>query len=191
VLTIPSEPSAALLWQRRLSDQVTSAEIWPAVERHAGDPDQAVRELIARANAGGRQGQRDGAHRGRRRFIAPPAALPSRSFRGPLSYGTVRRGLLLAAGAAYFTRAMWIPAPVVITPRVITVTGSIAAALAEARAGDTVEVPPGEYREQVRLKDGVVLRAQIPRDATLRAAAFGTVIAQVDAAASVDRMRSR
>src|SRR5262249_33706117 len=51
-------------------------------------------------------------------------------------------------------------------------SGSIATAMAQANAGDTVEVPPGEYREQVRLKDGVTLRARAPRDAILRAAAM-------------------
>ncbi|MCX6631970.1 MAG: right-handed parallel beta-helix repeat-containing protein, partial [Candidatus Solibacter sp.] len=68
------------------------------------------------------------------------------------------------------TRTMWQPAPVVIAPRVIAVTTTIAAAMAEARAGDTVEVPEGEYREQVRLKDGVSLRARVPREPKLRAA---------------------
>ena len=47
---------------------------------------------------------------------------------------------------------------------------SIAAALAEARPGDTVEVPRGEYREQVRLKDGVTLRSRVSREPILRAA---------------------
>ena len=65
---------------------------------------------------------------------------------------------------------MWQPAPVVIAPRVIAVTTTIAAAMADARAGDTVEVPEGEYREQVRLKDGVTLRARVPREPKLRAA---------------------
>jgi serine/threonine protein phosphatase PrpC len=176
VQTIPFDPSAALLLcSDGLSDQVTSAEILAAVERHAGDPDKAVRDLIARANAAGGKDNVTVLIVEGERFIAPPDPPPSRSFRGPL-IGTALfiAGLLLAAGGAYFTRAMWIPAPVVIAPRLITVTGSIATALAEARAGDTVEVPPGEYREQVRLKDGVVLRARNPRDATLRAAPFGT-----------------
>jgi hypothetical protein len=42
--------------------------------------------------------------------------------------------------------------------------------MAGARAGDSVEVPEGEYREQVRLKDGVTLRARVPREPKLRAA---------------------
>src|SRR5439155_7870865 len=68
----------------------------------------------------------------------------------------------------------WVPAPVVIAPRTIAVNGSIAAAMSQARAGDIVVVPAGEYREQVRLKDGVELRAEAPHDVTLRAAPFST-----------------
>jgi hypothetical protein len=40
----------------------------------------------------------------------------------------------------------------------------------EARAGDTVVVPAGEFREQVHLKSGVILRARVPREPVLRAA---------------------
>jgi parallel beta-helix repeat protein len=69
---------------------------------------------------------------------------------------------------------MWQPAPVVIAPRVIAATAGIAAAMAEARPGDTVEVPEGEYREQVRLKDGVNLRARVSREPVIRAAPMST-----------------
>jgi hypothetical protein len=84
-------------------------------------------------------------------------------------------GFLIALGAAWFSRGLWQPAPVVIAPRVIAAgpgapLTSIAAAMEEARAGDTVEVLAGEYREQVRLKSGVILRSRVPRDASLRAA---------------------
>jgi hypothetical protein len=65
---------------------------------------------------------------------------------------------------------MWAPPPIVIQPKTIAVTGSIAAAMAEAHAGDTVIVPAGEYREEVRLKNGVTLKARIPREPVLRAA---------------------
>jgi hypothetical protein len=50
---------------------------------------------------------------------------------------------------------------------------SIAAAMAAARAGDTVEAAAGEYNEQVRLKSGVTLRSRVPREAVLRAAPMG------------------
>ncbi len=63
--------------------------------------------------------------------------------------------------------------PVVIQPRVLTVGPgapypTIAAAMADARAGDTVDVPVGEYHEQVPLETGRH-RAQ-PRAARGRAA---------------------
>lgn len=45
--------SALLLCSDGLSDLVTAAQILATVESHAGDPDAAVRELIARANAAG------------------------------------------------------------------------------------------------------------------------------------------
>jgi len=46
----------------------------------------------------------------------------------------------------------------------------MAAALAAARAGDTVDVAAGEYSEQVHLASGVTLRSHVPRAAILRAA---------------------
>jgi hypothetical protein len=101
-----------------------------------------------------------------------PAVLPPPT--QPTSW--ISHVLLFAAGFAaavalgWLTRSMWQPAPIVIAPRVIAVSTTIAAAMADARAGDTVEVPEGEYREQVRLKDGVTLRARVPREPKLRAA---------------------
>jgi hypothetical protein len=50
---------------------------------------------------------------------------------------------------------------------------TIAAALAEARPNDTVEVLAGEYREQVNLKSRVTLRSRIPREARLIAPVGG------------------
>jgi hypothetical protein len=87
-------------------------------------------------------------------------------------------GLLIAASGAWFSRGLWEP-PVVEAPRVLLVGSggqfaSITAALAEARRGDTVEVPIGEYREQVTLKSGVNLRSTVPREAILRAAPLST-----------------
>jgi hypothetical protein len=45
---------------------------------------------------------------------------------------------------------------------------TIASAMAAARSGDTVVVGPGEYREQVRLRDGVSLMSQEPQRAVIR-----------------------
>ncbi|MEO8598051.1 MAG: protein phosphatase 2C domain-containing protein [Candidatus Solibacter sp.] len=164
---------ALLLCSDGLSDLVTSAEIRAAVERHAGHPESAVRELIAAANrAGGKDNVTVVVVEGER-FTAPAPVVAPAGRRTievlPLALPFLA-GLLVAAGLAWLTRAMWQPAPITIVPRVITVSGTIAAAMAEARSGDTVEVPEGEYREQVRLKDGVTLRARVPREPKLRAA---------------------
>src|SRR5262249_12087794 len=130
----------------------------------------AVQELIGRANAaGGKDNVTVLVVQGERFAATTPGAQPAG--RGVLpAIAFFAAGLLVAGAGAYPATAMWIPAPAVIPPRVIVVQDTIASAMAEARAGDTIEVPPGEYREQVRLKSGVALRARVPRDATLRAA---------------------
>jgi PPM family protein phosphatase len=172
VQTVPFDAVAALLLcSDGLSDQVPSAEILAAVERHAGSPDGAVSELIAKANAAGGKDNVTVVVVEGERFTAPARAPAGAGLRVPLIGAALFfAGLLLAAAAAYFTRDQWIPAPVVISPRVIVADGSIAAALLGARSGDIVEVPPGEYREQVQLREGVTLRSRGPRVATLRAA---------------------
>lgn len=188
VQRIPFDPDGALLLcSDGLSDQVSSGEIREAVERNAGNPDGAVRELIEGAN---REGGKDNVTvlliEGEQ-FAAPgpstppiaPAKDSPRQFLPRAAWFLA--GLLLAAAGAWFSRSFWTPTPVEFTPRVLIVGPagtplnsvsftSIAAALAEARPGDTVEVLGGEYREQVTLKSGVTLRSRVPRLAILRAA---------------------
>jgi PPM family protein phosphatase len=162
--------SALVLCSDGLSDQVPSAEIRAAVERGAGNPEAAVGELIAAANrAGGKDNVTVLVVEGEQ-FTAPPE--PPATPRSDVlpRIAIFAAGFLLAAVLGWFTRSLWQPAPVTIAPRVIAVTSGIAAAMAEARPGDTVEVPQGEYREQVRLKDGVTLRARVSREPVLRAA---------------------
>jgi len=84
-------------------------------------------------------------------------------------------GLAVAAAGAWLSRSSWIPAPIVLKPETLlvgpgTAYPSIAAALAAARVGDTVEVAAGEYNEQVHLVSGVAIRSRVPREAVLRAA---------------------
>ena len=145
---IAFEPDAALiLCSDGLSDQVASAEIREAVERHAGDPEAAVEELIEAANrAGGKDNVTVVVVEGERFAAHSPAPAPERAaslFSGRPALFLY--GLLLAAAAAWLSRVWWTPPAVIVQPRVLAVGsgarfGSIAAALAQARRGDTVEV---------------------------------------------------
>jgi serine/threonine protein phosphatase PrpC len=179
VQRVPFEPdSALLLCSDGLSDQVSSVVIQQAVERYAGNPEEAVRQLIGAANAAGGKDNVTVVLVEGEDFAEPPAADPHSGRPGPLMAGVLwfAAGLALAAAAAWFSRAMWMPPPVVVQPRILAVGAaytSIAAALAAAHAGDTVEVPGGEYREQVHLVSGVTLRSKVPREAVLRAAPMG------------------
>jgi PPM family protein phosphatase len=172
--------SAMLLCSDGLSDQVPAEDIRAAVERFAGDPDRAVRALIESANrAGGKDNVTVLLVEGDQ-FAAPAATAPA-----PPATPQPRRtifasrpawflyGLLLAAAAAWFSRSQWVPPPVVIKQRVLAVGqkaqySTIAAAMAEARDGDTVDVGVGDYPEQLLLKNGVTVRSRIPREAVLR-----------------------
>jgi Right handed beta helix region len=44
----------------------------------------------------------------------------------------------------------------------------IGSALAAARAGDTIQIAPGEYHEQIQIKEGVTLVSVRPREAVIR-----------------------
>jgi serine/threonine protein phosphatase PrpC len=178
VQRIPFEPdSALLLCSDGLSDLVPSAEIRDAVERNAANPEAAVGALIAAANdAGGKDNVTVVLVEGEE-FTAP-ARMDAREPAASVFPGRAAMfvcGILIALAAAWFGRGLWQPAPVAIAPRVLAAGpgatfSSIAAAMEAARAGDTVEVLAGEYREQVRLKSGVTLRSRVPRDASLRTA---------------------
>jgi serine/threonine protein phosphatase PrpC len=177
---IPFDPdSALLLCSDGLSDQVASLEIRQAVERNAGNPEAAVRELIDAANAAGGKDNVTVVLVEGEGFTAQRSAPQSRGGDSVMARALwFAGGLALAAAAAWFSRGMWVAKPVVVKPQVLVVgTGTaypnIAAGLAAAHAGDTVEVSPGEYKEQVRLASGVTLRSQVPREAVLRAAPMG------------------
>jgi hypothetical protein len=178
---IPFEPdSALLLCSDGLSDQVGSKQIQQAVERSAGNPQEAVRELIDAANAAGGKDNVTVVVVEGENFTASAAAAPKAAGGGD-AFGRALwfvAGLALAAGAAWFSRSLWVPAPVVEHARVLAVGHgaaypNIAAALAAARAGDTIDVAAGEYNEQVRLASGVTVRSHSPRAAILRAAPLG------------------
>jgi parallel beta-helix repeat protein len=201
--------SALLICSDGLSDLVTSAAILESVERHAGDPDAAVQELIDRANeAGGKdnvsvvlvEGERfaDSIRGGK----APAATAPTSVYRAAHApaekgarwgvwlgvvaalvalaalvyfFGPQLRGLLGGIGGTSGTSGTETPqppgansgAPLRVSTRE-TDFGTIADALAEARPGQTVVVDPGEYRESIRLPEGVSLVSATPGKAILR-----------------------
>ena len=168
--------SALLLCSDGLSDQVTSAEIHSTVRRHAGNPSRSANELIEAANrAGGKDNVSvvivEGAQFAE--SVPQPALLPEPKRGGWSSLAGIATGLALGFAAAWLSIPK--PEPQIILPQLLVVgpgqaDTEITPALARARSGDTIEVLAGEYREQVRLKDGVILRSRVPREAVLRAA---------------------
>jgi hypothetical protein len=159
-----------------LSDQVTSAEIRSTVRRHAGNPSRSAHELIEAANrAGGKDNVSVVIVEGEQfaKSLPEPALLPEPKRGWWSSLVGIATGLALGFAAAWLSIPR--PEPQIILPQVLVVgpgqtDTEVAPALARARSGDTIEVLAGEYREQVRLKDGVILRSRIPREAVLRAA---------------------
>jgi len=169
--------SALLLCSDGLTDLVPSPTIRRSVESHAGDPEGAVRELIAAANtAGGKDNVTVIVVEGPE-FTAPELRTAWAGWGLLASRPAVFfYGLLLAAAGMWVSRDAWNPKPAPVRPPRTLVVGrgaaysTISDALAAARAGDTVEVRAGEYDESVRLKTGVDLRA---RGAVLGSPAIG------------------
>jgi serine/threonine protein phosphatase PrpC len=182
---VPVEPDCALLLcSDGLSDQVPANEIRKIVERNAEDPSRAVEELIEAANlAGGKDNVSIVILQGEK-FAPPARPAERRTGRILLSrpacflYGAL---LALLAGQLWIKR--FSPPPAIPTPqgpRTHTVGSgatyaTITDALNHALPGDTVEVLGGEYRETVRLKEGVTVRSRAPREAILRAPATAGV----------------
>jgi hypothetical protein len=108
-------------------------------------------------------------------FPATGEAAAGEAGRGWSQWRWLLAGLLLGM-AATFGAMRWVESrrqtEPPLTPQVLAVGPSqrfesISAALMQARRGDTVEVVPGEYREQVLLRGGVTVRSQTPRQAIL------------------------
>ena len=164
--------SALLLCSDGLSDQVASRGDSRRRGTQCRQSGGGGARVDRRGQSGRRQGQRHGADGGRRAVhgaaaAAAPAASP---LPGPRARCCSPRDSLRPLALGWLTRTMWQPAPVAITPRVIAVTSTIAAAMADGARRRHGGSPGGEYREQVRLKDGVTLRARVPREPKLRAA---------------------
>jgi hypothetical protein len=147
---------------------VTSAEILRIVAGDGVDPDAAVRKLISAANGAGGKDNVSVA------LVEGPGFLGAERGTGGRAVWLIAGfavGMLLLAGLQL--RFGWLnrssAEPVTAPHRTLVAGGSIADALAQARPGDTIEVPAGEYREPVRMRDGVTLRSRVPLSATVRA----------------------
>jgi parallel beta-helix repeat protein len=180
VLRIPFEPGNALVMcSDGLSDLVPSADIRLAVERNARNPEAAVRELIDAANgAGGKDNVTVLVIEGEEFTGAAAAAKPRWRYRIKLFLVWSLLVLAVLAMEVQWRRSQPVP---VVQPAVLQVGPrlpfkTIAAGLAQARAGDTVRVWPGEYGEQIALKAGVEVRSLSPGVVTLRAPNGGPAV---------------
>ncbi len=202
-MRVPFEPDASLLLcSDGLTDEVTSAEILRTATRGAGDPARIARELIQLANdAGGKdnisvvyvegpQVARPAADT----VPTPPAA--KKTGTKALALAGVA-GLLLGAAGMFLGTHYLAPEPeparriLTVAPELAAAGGNayatIAAAMDEARAGDTVEVRPGTYREQIEMKDGVSVIAMPSGEAVLEPVADA---ARPGAAVVIQNVRS-
>jgi serine/threonine protein phosphatase PrpC len=189
VQSVPVEADGAfLICSDGLSDLVSSAAIARLVDGHAGDPKGAVQALITAANdAGGKdnvtvvvvEGERFAASRRGRAGAAtvPPVDAARRPVRWTRVAASVAiAGVALGAAGVALSRlglVEWLPSPAVggitlSTEQLVRPGESIAAAIERAVPGSQVLVEPGEYREQIQLREGVRVVSRVPRGATLR-----------------------
>ena len=188
--------SALLLCSDGLSDLVPSQTILAVTEANAGDPQTAVRELIAQANAAGGkdnvsvvlvEGERYADGVGKRRPAAADTARPGLRGAAHARPGGVRRFLrLFVSRAAFLLYGLILGAfaYAVFGQGAITIErgardgalrvgvgdgglATIGEALGRARPGQRIEVAPGQYRESLQLRDGVSVESLVPRGAVI------------------------
>jgi serine/threonine protein phosphatase PrpC len=189
--------SALLICSDGLSDLVTAQAILAAVEANAANPKAAVQALIDAANqAGGKDNVSVVLVEGER-FAAPARRTARPGVRGAAVAASASRpgagsrllgafasrpafllyGLILGvcgfAAFAAFGQGLFNlgKGPRAASSDVLRVgtdgIATIGQALAQARAGQTIEVAPGTYREAVQLADGVALVSLVPRGAVI------------------------
>ena len=196
VQQVPFESDAALLLcSDGLTDLVPSAGIREIIHQFAGDPQAVAQALVAAANEAGGKDNVTVVYVEGEEFAPDRTTLEAQSMAAqtPVQEQEVTAGRTLdraeraaLAGAVLLVAVLgvlvgvpreWLPfatpAQPIIDPRlgeseVVRAGESITAALERARPGSQVIVEPGEYREQLRLKDNVRVVSRVPRGATIR-----------------------
>jgi serine/threonine protein phosphatase PrpC len=192
--------AAFLICSDGLSDVVPSADISAIIETFDGDPDAVTHQLIEAANLGGGKDNISVV------FVAGPEFTGSgaqtlkearsrhaitRPRRTGIQWRKLAGRLLWLAAGILLGIGFWTALPPVL-PRFTPSAGNeavrgnivvnpadprgIVRALASAKAGDTVEVPAGEYAGPIELKDGVNLLSEQPRAAVIHADASGIAV---------------
>lgn len=218
VLAVPFEPDAALLLcSDGLTDLVDSASINEIARRWAGKPREAVRALIDAANRAGGKDNVTVVYVEGEEFPAAAAAEDRTSATeitrrlGSSNPAKPRRNVVRFANIVLI--AVLIVLALVqsdtVSPPAVPVTSSVASdtstivvqrpetiagAIERARAGTTIVVEPGEYREALVLKSHIRIVSRDPRAAVLRlpgtaAEAAAAIVARGITDASVDGLR--
>jgi PPM family protein phosphatase len=175
-----SANSALLICSDGLSDQVPAARIRSIVETHPRNPDRAVRELVDAANAaGGKDNVSVVLVTGPGFGPVPSSPLATPAKRGfppvvPFLLGFLLAAVLFAAVRPYLTEkdgGYSVGFGTVREPKSLRVGpgghATIAEALSLASPGDTVNVAPGTYVENIELKSGVQLISEQRRGAVI------------------------
>jgi len=179
ILVVPVEDDAALLLcSDGLSDLVPAGTIAAVVAESAGRPERVVERLIDAANRAGGKDNVTAVYVEGERYAAAAVAQASRRIWPRLVVTAVAGLITLGLTGAGLVRAGLLTWPPALAPLaalgdasgtlVVGPTGSIAAAISRAAPGSQVIVEPGEYREQLVLREGVRVVSRTPRGATLR-----------------------
>lgn len=178
------DDAAILVCSDGLTDMIPSTALDRIVREHAGDPQAVVDALIAAANEAGGRDNITAVYAEGPDFAAVMSGALSggrprewalrRAVRGIVASRTIWFILGVALGVLSVLALVWraSDAPpvggrtIVAASTASETVGTLAAAVAVARAGDVIRLEPGTYAEQVVLPSGVSLAARVPGTTT-------------------------
>jgi serine/threonine protein phosphatase PrpC len=175
---MPSD-GAILLCSDGLTDLIASSELRAGLERYAPDYEAAIRALVDAANhAGGKDNITVVvvASPGYRPMTAEMPAPAQAARKPPPRWPALVAGIVLGLGGGLLVPLVRSQLASAGPRTLIAGAAGITAALNQAHSGDTVIIPEGTYKERVRLREGVALRAQEPNTVTLISPDGGPVV---------------